>query len=334
MLQFREMIKKVLSENIHKEDRTGTGTLSAINVCSTYKKVGENFPLLTLKKTNFEFIKDELLWFLSGSNNINDLKPNTRMIWQDFANENGSLGKTYGYQFRKVIDNQIVYTNNFQKFKFGNLFTRYLYEKIDPFEKKNGVCLETKIIDQIKKLEYDIQNNPMSRRLMINLWNVGQLDDMNLPPCAFNSQFILKPLNISERYELYYNESKDECVRLNHEFYDNAGIPKYEISCILTQRSGDLLLGVPFNIASYSLLMILLAKTHNLTVGDLHHNIGDCHIYKNHLFAIDEILSNPDLPLPKVNIKTKRKSILDYTHDDIELIGYQSAKYIKLPIAV
>lgn len=331
MQQFRTMIERVLSENIHKEDRTGTGTISATNVCSTYKNVGENFPLLTLKKTNFDFIKDELLWFLSGSSNIKDLQKNTRMIWKDFANKYGSLGKTYGYQFRQVIDSKIILTNNF---KSDNPFTRYQYEEIDSFEIKNGVCLEKKIIDQVKKLEYDIQNNPMSRRLMINLWNVGQLDDMNLPPCAFNSQFILRPLNIGERFNIHAKKYPRDYVELNNEFYDNIGIPKYEISCILTQRSGDLLLGVPFNIASYSLLMILLAKTHNLTVGDLHHNIGDCHIYKNHLFALDEILLNPDLPLPKVNIKTQHKSILDYTHDDIELIGYKSAKYIKLPIAV
>lgn len=331
MQQFREMIKRVLSENIHKDDRTKTGTISAYNVCSTYKKVGENFPLLTLKKTNFNFIKDELLWFLSGSNNINDLQPATQMIWKDFATKYGSLGKTYGYQFRHVKESNPIRSSNM---KSNNDYTRYLYQEIDPFDMKDSVCLENKIIDQVKKLEYDIQNNPMSRRLMINLWNVGQLDDMNLPPCAFNSQFLLKPLNINERYNLYYKQSNDENVELNHGFYDSYGIPKYEISCILTQRSGDLLLGVPFNIASYSLLLILLAKTHNLTIGDLHHNIGDCHIYKNHLFAIDEILSNPDLDLPQVEIIEKKNSILDYKLADIQLLNYKSAKYIKLPIAV
>lgn len=273
MQQFKEMIQEVMNDRVDRNnDRTGVGRVSTFGVTKVYKNVEEKFPLLTLKKTNFNFIKDELLWFLSGSNNINDLQESTRMIWKDWTDTTGSIGKSYGYQFRRT-----------------NVLTN---------DKKN----KTVVIDQLNELIDNIKNNPQSSRLMINLWNVSELSEMNLPPCLFNYQFL---------------------VDTNRK----------ELNLVISQRSGDLMLGIPFNIASASLFLMLVAKTCDLKANKLIHNIGDLHIYKNHLEFVDEILHNTEYDLPTVKIN-KRDRITDYTLDDIQLIGYQSNKFYKMPLAV
>ncbi|MEI6679266.1 MAG: thymidylate synthase, partial [Mariniphaga sp.] len=225
----------------------------------------EGFPVITTKKLHLKSIIHELLWFLSGDTNVKYLQDNGVRIWNEWADENGDLGHIYGYQWR------------------------------------SWPTPEGNTVDQITRLINEIKSNPISRRLIVSAWNVGDLDKMNLPPCHLLFQF-------------YVNEGR--------------------LSCQLYQRSADVFLGVPFNIASYALLTLMVAQIAGLTPGDFVHTFGDAHIYNNHLDQVSLQLSRSTYALPEMRINPDVKSIFDFKYDDFELVNYQSHPHIKGEVSV
>jgi len=264
MRQYLDLLQHVLDHGRPREDRTGTGTKSVFGYQMRFN-LEYGFPVVTTKKLHLKSIIHELLWFLAGDSNVKYLQDNGVRIWNEWADENGDLGHIYGFQWR------------------------------------SWPTPDGKSIDQISQLIHEIKTNPISRRLIVSAWNVGDLDKMNLPPCHLLFQF-------------YVNEGK--------------------LSCQLYQRSADIFLGVPFNIASYALLTIMVAQVTGLKPGDFVHTFGDAHIYNNHLDQVNLQLSRSPLPLPQLKINPLVKSIFDFRYDDFELINYQSYPHIKGDVSV
>ncbi|MGB1926033.1 MAG: thymidylate synthase [Rubripirellula sp.] len=264
MRTYLELLDEVLNHGLDRDDRTGVGTRGLFGRQIRFD-LSQGFPLLTTKKVHLRSVIYELLWFLRGQTNIQWLKENGVSIWNEWADEDGELGPVYGNQWRS-------------------------------WQKPDG---ET--VDQISWVETEIQNNPQSRRLIVSAWNVGQLDQMALPPCHLLFQFYV------------------------------AGD---RLSCQLYQRSADIFLGVPFNIASYALLTMMMAKQTGLQPGEFIHTFGDVHLYRNHFDQAREQLTRHARPLPKMQILRKHNSISDYEFDDFALDGYDPHPAIKAPVAV
>lgn len=264
MQQYLEMMRHVRENGVFKEDRTGTGTYSVFGHQMRFD-LSQGFPLVTTKKLHLRSIIHELLWFLSGDTNIKYLKENGVKIWDEWADENGDLGPVYGSQWR------------------------------------SWPTADGRHIDQISQVIDQLKNNPDSRRIIVSGWNVGELENMALPPCHAFFQF-------------YVADGK--------------------LSCQLYQRSADTFLGVPFNIASYSLLVHMLAQQCDLEVGDFVWTGGDVHVYSNHLEQVDLQLTREPMPLPKLKIKRKPESLFDYKFEDFEIEGYQHHEHISAPVAV
>ncbi len=264
MKQYQELLSHILECGVTKEDRTGTGTVSVFGYQMRFN-LQEGFPLVTTKKLHLKSIIHELLWFLNGDTNTKYLQENGVRIWNEWADKDGNLGHIYGYQWRSWPD-----------YKGGN-------------------------IDQITQAVEAIKNNPDSRRIIVSAWNVGDLDNMNLPPCHAFFQF-------------YVADGK--------------------LSCQLYQRSADSFLGVPFNIASYALLTMMMAKVTGLEPGDFVHTLGDTHIYSNHIEQVKTQLEREPYPLPRMVINPEVKSIFDFKYDDFKLENYQAHPHIKGKVAV
>ncbi|MBT3348585.1 MAG: thymidylate synthase [Thiotrichales bacterium] len=264
MKQYLELMRHVKTHGSLKEDRTGTGTLSVFGYQMRFN-LADGFPLVTTKKSHLKSIIHELLWFLSGDTNIKYLQDNGVRIWNEWADEDGNLGPVYGSQWRSW-----------------------------PTAGGDHIDQITQIIDQIK-------NSPDSRRIIVSAWNVGEIENMALPPCHAFFQF-------------YVADGK--------------------LSCQLYQRSADIFLGVPFNIASYALLTMMVAQVCDLELGDFVHTLGDAHLYSNHLEQTDLQLSRQPYPLPTMKINQEVKSIFDFTIDDFELMGYEAHPHIKGVVAV
>tara|TARA_B110000483_G_C18200984_1_gene545206 strand:+ start:1862 stop:2656 length:795 start_codon:yes stop_codon:yes gene_type:complete len=264
MRQYLDLMRHVRDNGTVKEDRTGTGTVSVFGHQMRFD-LSEGFPLVTTKKLHLRSIIHELLWFLTGDSNIKYLKDNGVSIWDDWADDNGDLGPVYGVQWR------------------------------------NWPTPDGRSIDQISQIMQQLRESPHSRRIMLSAWNVGEIENMALPPCHCLFQF-------------YVADGK--------------------LSCQLYQRSCDIFLGVPFNIASYALLTHMLAQQANLDVGDFVWTGGDCHLYSNHLEQADEQLSRRLLALPQLAIKRRPNSIFDYQYEDFEIVNYESHPHIKAAVAV
>ncbi len=262
--QYEEFLKHVLKNGTRKTDRTGTGTISVFGGQLRFN-LEEGFPLITTKKVHLKSIIYELLWFLKGETNIQYLKDHGVSIWDEWANENGELGPVYGKQWRS-------------------------------WEAKDG-----KVIDQISEALHLIKNNPDSRRILVNAWNVGEIDKMALMPCHTMFQF-------------YVADGK--------------------LSCQLYQRSADLFLGVPFNIASYALLTMMMAQVCGLKLGDFVHTFGDAHIYTNHLEQVNLQLSRAPKSFPKMILNSDVKDIFEFDFSDFVLEGYEPHPAIKAPVAI
>ncbi len=271
MKQYLDLVKHILEHGEEKRDRTGTGTISVFGYQSKYD-LREGFPLLTTKKVLFDAVVHELLWFLRGSTNINDGLTQKTPIWNAWARPDGSLGPIYGYQWR-----------HWEKFVWDEKSNAYRKEHIDQIQQA---------IDLIKK-------NPDSRRIIVNAWNVADIDKMALPPCHAFFQFY---------------------------------VVNGRLDCQLYQRSADVALGVPFNIASYALLMVMVANECGLTPGIFVHTLGDAHLYLNHIEGIKLQLERTPGVLPQLELP--KKKVLDYTFEDFKITGYQPAPFIKFPIAV
>lgn len=273
MKQYKELIEYIFLRGEATDDRTGVGTISVFGTQHKYDlRLG--FPLVTIKKTQFNSLVRELIWFLKGSTNINDGLTQHTKIWDAWADKDGELGDVYGKQWRRW-DNMVSNGNG---------------------------GYTNKPIDQISEVIKDIKTNPTSRRLIVSAWNPAQIKTAKLPPC--HSMFQFKVVN-------------------------------GRLDCMMTQRSGDVLLGVPFNIASYALLMILIANECNLTPGIFTHSIGDAHIYKNHIDGARLILNRDPLPLPSIKLNVPvGTSILDIKFEDIELVDYKYHPAVKFEVAV
>jgi thymidylate synthase len=264
MKQYLDLMQHVLDNGVEKSDRTGTGTKSIFGHQMRFD-ISEGFPLVTTKKCHLRSILHELLWFLKGDTNISYLKENGVKIWDEWADEEGNLGPVYGYQWRS-------------------------------WPSASG-----KHIDQITQLIDQIKNTPDSRRLIVSAWNVGEIENMALPPCHAFFQF-------------YVADGK--------------------LSCQLYQRSADIFLGVPFNIASYALLTMMVAQVCNLELGDFVHTFGDAHIYSNHYEQANLQLSRELKSLPTMKINPDVKNIFDFKYEDFELTDYEPHPHIKAPVAI
>ena len=264
MRQYLELLQRIRTEGVRKNDRTGTGTISVFGHQMRFN-LEEGFPLVTTKKLHLKSIIYELLWFLRGDTNVKYLQDNGVRIWNEWADADGNLGPVYGHQWRSWRD-------------------------------YDGGC-----IDQISEAIETIKHNPDSRRIVVTAWNPADVKDMALPPCHMFFQFYVAD------------------GRLSLQMY---------------QRSADTFLGVPFNIASYALLLMMVAQVTGLRAGDFVHTIGDAHIYLNHLEQVDLQLSRTPRPLPTMVLNPDVKSIFDFKYEDFRLEGYDPWPHIKGVVSV
>ena len=264
MKQYLDLLHRILDEGVEKHDRTGTGTLSVFGHQMRFN-LADGFPLLTTKKLHLKSIIHELLWFLSGDTNVHYLQEHGVRIWNEWADADGNLGHIYGYQWRSWPD-----------YRGGH-------------------------IDQIARAVDDIRHNPDSRRIIVNAWNVGDLDQMNLPPCHMFFQFY---------------------------------VANGRLSLQMYQRSADTFLGVPFNIASYALLLQMMAQVTGLEPGEFIHTLGDAHIYLNHLDQVRLQLTRTPRPLPRMRLNPDVKNIFDFKYEDFQLEGYDPWPHIAGKVAV
>lgn len=350
--QYFDLIRHIKEKGVEKKDRTGTGTISVFSYDMRFD-MQDGFPLLTSKKMAWKSMVIELLWFLKGDTNIKYLVDNGCYIWVGDAYKNykntiletemkkslweltvqAMSGKNFILSKEEFI-NKIKTDNDFAK-KWGELGPVYgkqwrKWTNIDNTEMK----IHTLEVDQITNLINDLKTNPDSRRLMVNAWNVGDLEQMVLPPCHYGFQCYTRELTTKERNQWYFDTNyQNPAYKVDWKDYelDQQNVPKRALSLKWTQRSCDCGLGIPFNIASYGLLLHLLAKEVNMIPDELIFSGGDCHIYSNHLDAVTKQLHNQTYNLPKVVIANK--SIFDITYEDIKLVGYQSAEKIDMPLS-
>jgi thymidylate synthase len=264
MKQYLDLMRHVRDHGTRKEDRTGTGTVSVFGHQMRFD-LADGFPLVTTKKCHLRSIIHELLWFLKGDTNLRYLHDNNVTIWDEWADEDGNLGPVYGYQWR------------------------------------SWPTPDGRHIDQISEVVRQLRSTPDSRRIIVSAWNVGDIENMALPPCHAFFQF-------------YVADGR--------------------LSCQLYQRSADIFLGVPFNIASYALLTMMMAQVTGLQAGDFVHTFGDAHLYLNHLEQTDLQLSREPRPLPTMRLNPDIDDLLAFSFDDFELQGYDPHPHIKAPVAV
>ncbi len=264
MIQYQQLLNRILQEGAEKHDRTGTGTLSLFGTQMRFD-LNEGFPLVTTKKVHLKSVIHELLWFLKGDTNIAYLKENGVRIWDEWADENGNLGPVYGYQWR------------------------------------NWPTPDGGHIDQISQVVQQLKTNPDSRRMMVSAWNVADVNKMKLPPCHALFQFY---------------------------------VANGALSCSLYQRSADFFLGVPFNIASYALLTMMMAQVCNLKLGDFIWTGGDTHLYLNHLDQARLQLTRDVRQLPTMKLNPEVNSIFEFTYQDFILENYDPHPVIKAVVAV
>lgn len=264
MKQYLDLLNHILENGVQKSDRTGTGTISVFGYQMRFD-LSEGFPLLTTKKLHIKSIVHELLWFLKGDTNIGYLQENGVRIWNEWADESGNLGPIYGKQWIA-------------------------------WERKDGST-----VNQIANAVETLKKNPDSRRIIVNAWNVGELDDMALTPCHALFQFY---------------------------------VANGKLSCQLYQRSADVFLGVPFNIASYALLTIMMAQVCDLEPGDFVHTFGDVHLYLNHVDQAKLQLTRTPKALPRLLLNPEVKDIFGFTFEDFKIEGYDAHPHIKADVSV
>jgi thymidylate synthase len=264
MVEYLKLLRLVTTQGKVRRDRTGTGTLAVFGAQARFP-LSDGFPLVTTKKLHLKSIIHELLWFLSGDTNIRYLNERGVTIWDEWADQDGNLGRIYGAQWC------------------------------------DWRAADGRRIHQIDRVVQQIRTEPESRRLIVSAWNVGELDQMALPPCHTLFQFFVQD---------------------------------GELSCQLYQRSADLFLGVPFNIASYALLTLMVAQVCGLKPGTFIHSFGDLHLYSNHLEQARLQLGRDPRPLPRMNLNPAVQDLHGFRFEDFELVGYEPHPAIKAPIAV
>jgi len=359
--QYTDLLQDILDNGVIKSDRTGTGTKSLFGRQIRHN-MKDGFPLLTTKKMAWKTMVTELLWFLRGDTNIKYLVDNNCHIWDGdaykrysvitgmstqvesltqeefidkiktdngFANTWGELGPIYGKQWRSWAKfNEKVYTKQVREVPEGGRFA----------ETRNVNWIggsEVAYIDQIQTLINDLKTNPDSRRLMVNAWNVGELDQMVLPPCHYGFQVYTRELSESERFNWYGNKigSHMHHDHIEQEMNEN-NVPKRAISLMWNQRSVDTFLGLPFNIASYGLLLQIIAKEVDMVPDELIGNLGDTHLYLNHIEQAKEQISREPFELPTLRIASgPLDDIAHHEIMDFDILNYQSHPSIKAPLS-
>jgi thymidylate synthase len=345
--QYQDLLQTILDYGVEKKDRTGTGTKSIFGYTIRHN-MKDGFPVLTTKKMAFKTMVTELLWFLRGDTNIKFLVENGCHIWDGDAYKN-YISKTNEYKgdWPDTMDEFIERIKTDDKFakKWGELGPVYGRQwrswSAGVLEDKHGLGN----IDQITNLISDLKTNPDSRRLMVTAWNVGELDQMVLPPCHYGFQVYTRELSWEERRDLLTKEQfRDEFGYLSpftepiiNYYLNSKNIPKRAISLMWNQRSVDTFLGLPFNIASYGLLLTILAKEVNMIPDQLIGNLGDTHLYLNHIEQAKEQIGREPFELPTLNqfptYEGSRLSIESYVVSDFTLKDYQSHPSIKAPLS-
>lgn len=325
MQQYLDLLKHTLENGRKKTDRTGTGTISVFGTQTRYSLADGKIPIVTTKKLFTKGVIEELLWMLRGETNVNSLKDKGVNIWNEWAAANGELGPVYGKMWRDF-----------------------------PAHERYGMGVRYRTVDQIKELEEQLKNNPDSRRLVVSGWHPGLLPDtaltpsqnaaagkQALPPCHTLFQFICEPMTVDERV-VWHNENVGTPLMeigsgiTAEQACDEADVPKFLLSCQLYQRSGDLFLGVPFNIMSYALLTHMLAKAHNMVAHEFIHTLGDAHIYTNHVEQVEKQLGRKPRKEPTLKFNSEKAfgSVLDFESADIEIVGYKPHGALKGEVAV
>ena len=315
--QYNTLLEDILEIGVDKMDRTGTGTLSVFGRQITHN-MSDGFPLLTTKKVAFKTMMTELIWFLKGDTNIKYLVDNGCNIWNGDAYKAYCKNNQNPESMMKFIDT--IKTDSLRAKSWGELGPIYGKQWRD----WNG-------FDQIANLINDLKTNPDSRRLMVNAWNVGKLNNMTLPPCHYGFQVYTRELSLSERFTWFGNNGGSY---MHHDFIEQEmneyNVPTRTLSLMWNQRSVDTFLGLPFNIASYGLLLELLAKEVNMVAGRLIGNLGDTHLYLNHIEQAEEQLDRVPFELPK--LKLSNVDILNGEFN-AELVGYKSHPAIKASLS-
>jgi len=371
--QYTDLLQDILDNGVRKEDRTGTGTISVFGRQIRHK-MSEGFPLLTTKKMAWKTMVTELLWFLRGSSDIRFLWENNCTIWDGdweknykttcsepytieevkqkvkdgnhyFNDSMFDMGKIYGSQWRSWGSKKEKYQ---QQRSYGGSFG-------GPTHVEYGELVEYDVpgIDQIANLINDLKTNPDSRRLMVNAWNVGELDQMVLPPCHYGFQVYTRELSHDERFEIYKKVCGRDLqphisgINFKQFHFDEYSVPKRAISLMWNQRSVDTFLGLPFNIASYGLLLEIIAKEVNMVPDELIGNLGDTHLYSNHIEQAKEQIGREPYPLPKLILddwystqgdpSNTPKDISEFLKNihvsHIRIENYQSHPSIKAPLS-
>ncbi|QUG43919.1 thymidylate synthase [Psychrobacillus sp. INOP01] len=314
MEQYLTLCKHIIDNGVEKGDRTGTGTKSVFGYQMRFD-LSEGFPLLTTKKTAFRLVASELLWFLKGDTNVKTLIQANNHIWDEWAFEkwvnstdytgpdmtNFGVRAAKDPEFNNVVQQQMdifcekILTDDAFSEEFGDLGPVYGRQW------RSWPSQDGQTIDQLRNVIDQIKKNPDSRRHIITAWNPAEVDEMALPPCHAFMQFY---------------------------------VANGKLSCQLYQRSADVFLGVPFNIASYALLTHLIAKECQLEVGEFVHTLGDAHLYLNHMDQVNTQLERDPRALPQLLLNDQKESIFDFEIEDIRIEGYDPHPRIKAPIAV
>lgn len=345
--QYMKMMINILDHGIEHSNRTGVKTFSVFGRTMTFDISENKIPLLTTKFVWMNGILHELLWMLSGDTTIKYLKENKINIWDNWLIPDsvirdeegnitdGQLPKIYQHQWRKWNDTRIIENNpriiaehENKGFEVKGYFTQ---------DEKAQVVV-TRQIDQIKKIEEQLKNDPNSRRIILSAWNVADIEEMALPPCHMLAQFKCEELTEEERIEVGVVENKLNDIDPHHinikELMDERKVPLYRLNCMLVMRSNDFCAGNPFNIVQYSVLTQMLARVSNMVAGKLFYVGGDVHIYEDQLEGCVEQLGRPGTQTePKLEIKSDKKSILDYKFEDFQLTNYQHNGKIHFPVA-
>jgi len=369
--QYTALLQDILDNGVKKNDRTGTGTLSLFGRQIRHK-MSEGFPLLTTKKIHFKSVVTELLWFLRGDTNIKYLVDNDCHIWdgdvyKKFKNQFDWLGETNHLRPNEFFNdsneiltkeefiNKIKTDDEFAK-KWGDLGPVYgkqwrswgTGETVTVGHNGQHTLLGEKVVDQIANLINDLKTNPDSRRLMVSAWNVGELDKMTLPPCHYGFQVYTRELSLEERnqwFQIHRNGNNPTMKSDWKDFeLDQQNIPKRAISLMYNARSQDVPLGTPFNLASYGLLLEIIAKEVNMVPDELITNMGDCHIYLNQIDGVKEQLTREPYELPKLICKDEywylndvdisfSEKIEKFKPDFFKVEDYQSHPTIKMPLS-
>lgn len=293
MQQYHDLMRRVLNEGVQKGDRTGTGTLSVFGHQMRFD-LQEGFPLLTTKKIHTKSVLHELLWFLQGSTNIEYLAKHKVRIWDDWPYAAYKKSADFAGEDIREFAERVAVDTDFAK-QWGELGPVYGYQW------RSWPAPDGSHVDQIAQVIDQIKHNPNSRRMIVSAWNVGQIDQMALPPCHAFFQF-------------YVADGR--------------------LSCQLYQRSADIFLGVPFNIASYAFLVHMIAQVTGLEVGEFVHTLGDAHIYNNHIEQCELQLTRDFRSLPQLKLNPAVTNIFDFTYEDFEIVGYDPHPHIAGKVAV